>query len=149
MAEAPMKAKLLFLCTGNYYRSRFAELLFNHLAAQTGAAWLAESRGLVVTADSGNIGPISPYVLAELAARAVEIGPELRFPRQLHHHDLAGARRIIALDAAEHRPLVEKLFPNWAGRVDYWRVPDLHALAVRDAFDRIDREVRALLQTLK
>ena len=27
---------VLFLCTGNYYRSRFAEILFNSVAAQMG-----------------------------------------------------------------------------------------------------------------
>ncbi len=41
-----MTHKLLFLCTGNYYRSRFAELLFNHLAAQVGLDWRADSRGV-------------------------------------------------------------------------------------------------------
>jgi protein-tyrosine phosphatase len=34
--EALKPKIMLFLCTGNYYRSRFAELLFNHLAKQRG-----------------------------------------------------------------------------------------------------------------
>jgi protein-tyrosine phosphatase len=50
---------VLFLCTGNYYRSRFAELLFNHLAAAKAAPWRAESRGL--DPDPLNIGPISRH----------------------------------------------------------------------------------------
>ena len=37
---------LLFLCTGNYYRSRYAEELFNHRAAPAGLNWRAQSRGL-------------------------------------------------------------------------------------------------------
>jgi hypothetical protein len=44
--EALKPKIMLFLCTGNYYRSRFAELLFNHLAKQRGLDWQATSRGL-------------------------------------------------------------------------------------------------------
>jgi len=35
---------VLFLCTGNYYRSRFAEILFNAVAAKEGLGWRADSR---------------------------------------------------------------------------------------------------------
>ena len=38
--------KLLFICTGNYYRSRFAEMLFNTLAREGHLQWIAESRGI-------------------------------------------------------------------------------------------------------
>ena len=38
--------RVLFLCTGNYYRSRFAEILFNQLAPTRGLNWRADSRGL-------------------------------------------------------------------------------------------------------
>jgi len=36
----------LFICTGNYYRSRFAEAVFNHHAAETNLKWQAFSRGV-------------------------------------------------------------------------------------------------------
>ena len=39
---------VLFLSTGNYYRSRFAEILFNSIAPRYGLPWKAESRGLGV-----------------------------------------------------------------------------------------------------
>ena len=38
--------RVLFLCTGNYYRSRFAEALFNSLAKRAELNWTADSRGL-------------------------------------------------------------------------------------------------------
>jgi len=37
--------KILFLCTGNYYRSRYAEEIFNHLAKREDLPWRAFSRG--------------------------------------------------------------------------------------------------------
>ena len=37
--------KVLFLCTANYYRSRFAEQYFNWLAAQTALDWQAALAG--------------------------------------------------------------------------------------------------------
>ena len=35
--------QVLFLCSGNYYRSRFAEHLFNWLAAKVNLSWRADS----------------------------------------------------------------------------------------------------------
>ena len=37
---------ILFLCTGNYYRSRYAEEIFNHQAGRDGLAWHAFSRAV-------------------------------------------------------------------------------------------------------
>ena len=37
---------VLFLCSGNYYRSRYAEILFNWTAQEKGLTWKADSRGL-------------------------------------------------------------------------------------------------------
>ncbi|HWG47254.1 MAG TPA: hypothetical protein VN688_31115 [Gemmataceae bacterium] len=34
---------VLFLCTGNYYRSRFVEVLFNSVADRMGLSWRASS----------------------------------------------------------------------------------------------------------
>jgi protein-tyrosine phosphatase len=31
-----------FFCTGNYFRSRFAEILFNHVAHEANLNWQAE-----------------------------------------------------------------------------------------------------------
>ena len=52
---------VLFLCTGNYFRSRFSEFWFNHQIALLGRcnAIHAVSAGLNVRADSGNIGAIA------------------------------------------------------------------------------------------
>jgi protein-tyrosine phosphatase len=143
-----MKSKLLFLCTGNYYRSRFAEMLFNHLVQSSGASWAAESRGIATETGGGNIGPISTYVLEALRARAVVLDPDIRFPLQLHEHDLTGADLIIALDALEHRPLMAKKFPHWLDRIHYWNVPDLYGMTVEDALSQIEKEVQRLLQEL-
>ncbi len=50
--------KILFLCTGNYYRSRFAENLFNWLATKQGLDWQADSRGLALERGINNVGAI-------------------------------------------------------------------------------------------
>ncbi|MEZ4711149.1 MAG: low molecular weight phosphatase family protein [Caldilineaceae bacterium] len=140
-----MKAKVLFLCTGNYYRSRFAELLFNHLAAQQGAPWAAASRGLAIELGVNNVGPISPHAVARLAAMDIALPATLRFPQQVTEADLQTATLTIALDRTEHHPLMRERLPNWAERIEYWHVADLHALTAAEALGQIEVAVKALL----
>ena len=47
MAERKKKS-VLFLCTGNYYRSRFAEIYFNSVAVKMGLSWRAFFRALAL-----------------------------------------------------------------------------------------------------
>jgi protein-tyrosine-phosphatase len=52
---------VLFLCTGNYYRSRFAEELFNYEAERASLPWIAQSRGLALEAP-GEIRTPDPQI---------------------------------------------------------------------------------------
>ena len=63
---------VLFLCTGNYYRSRFAEVLFNSAAGRMGLPWRALSRGLAVERGVNNVGPMA--VLEGMGYRVKRVG---------------------------------------------------------------------------
>ncbi len=141
-----MVHQVLFVCTGNYYRSRFAERLFNAHAAQSNLPWTAASRGFVLAPQ--NVGPISPLTLAELAARGYAVEGDVRFPLVLRHADLAAADLVVALEEAEHRPWFERSFPEWVDRVEYWHIHDVDGLPATEAFARIAREVERLIARL-
>lgn len=140
-----MNSQLLFLCTGNYYRSRFAELLFNHLATAQGLAWVADSRGLATELGTANVGPISSYTVARLQEMGVPLPATMRFPQQVTEADLQAAALTIALDRTEHLPYMIARLPAWADRIDYWEVADLHALTAAEALGRIEQAVRDLV----
>jgi protein-tyrosine phosphatase len=140
---------LLFLCTGNYYRSRFAEILFNTLAQDTDISWRAESRGIAVDPGNGNIGPISKFAVQGLMARGISPEHPPRLPQQVNEHDLHRADYIIVLDETEHRPLLQQQFPYWLNRVTFWSVPDLDRLSAEDALAAIERHVKGLIQELR
>jgi protein-tyrosine phosphatase len=143
-----MTKNLLFLCTANYYRSRFAELLFNARATGQRIPWRADSRGIATEFGASNIGPIFPAVVAALKSHGIEVGANPRFPIQVREDDFARADRVVVLDETEHRPYLEKRFPAWANRVEYWHVPDLHAAEAPAALDAIGQQVDRLMEQL-
>lgn len=143
-----MSRRILFLCTGNYFRSRFAELLFNREAEARGLPWTADSRGVALELGSDNIGPISPHTLRGLRRRGIPAPHPARFPRQLAEADLLTAELVIALKEAEHRPLLARKFPWWVDRIEYWQVHDVDCAHPDDALAEIDRAMGALLQRL-
>ncbi len=93
---------ILFLCTGNYYRSRFSEYLFNDLAPKRPLRWEADSRGLALERGTNNVGAISHYAKAGLIERGIQLPHDLRYPLPLTEQDLTAAMRVIAVDESEH-----------------------------------------------
>jgi protein-tyrosine phosphatase len=140
---------VLFLCTGNYYRSRFAEELFNHRAERDGLRWAAYSRGLAIERGIFNVGPLSAHVVEALAERGLAPRSGNRVPQQCTRTDLQAADHIVALKEAEHRPLLIERFPEWEDRVEYWHIHDVTdtapAVALSSIADQIDLLVDRLV----
>jgi protein-tyrosine-phosphatase len=143
-----MTRTVLFLCTGNYYRSRYAEALFNALAIERGLDWCADSRGIATELLGDYIGTIADCVVQRLEQQHLPTAARNRLPLQLGGEDLEVADLIIALYESEHRPLLERRFPGWADRVTYWHVPDLNLLPSEAALAAIEDEVRRLVLRL-
>ena len=140
---------VLFLCTGNYYRSRFAEGLFNHLAGQLRLGWRADSCGLALgPRETVNVGPISIYTLEAFKLRSIPIVEPIRYPRTVALADLTSANLIIALKEAEHRALMRERFPDWERRITYWQVHDLDQAPPHVALAEIEKLVRGLIARL-
>ncbi len=133
-----MTHQLLFLCTGNYYRSRFCEEYFNHQARCLGLPWRADSRGLAPDVSVfRNPGPISPATLQGLADLGVILGGSMRYPLPVQAADFAGADRVIALSRHEHEPMVEQFFPAYGSLVEYWEVGDLPLETPANAIEKM------------
>jgi protein-tyrosine phosphatase len=140
-----MDNKLLFICTGNYYRSRFAELFFNDLALKSQLNWTAASRGLAAN-EGHNVGPIAPHVLARLKLRSISVDEPIRYPMQLEEKDLLESNLVIALDRRDHQPMMARQFPAWADRITYWDVPDLNILDADGALSEIEGKIYASVE---
>lgn len=123
------RKRLLFICSGNYYRSRLAEILFNHLAGEEGLAWDAQSRGLLST---GELKGISEHAVAYLKANKMNhLAAEPRNPLVADVEDLTDADLVIGMCLEEHKPMVEQKFLalakalHRAGRIRYWNIYDI------------------------
>lgn len=127
---AAPKKRVLFVCSGNYYRSRLAEILFNHEAARAGLPWEAGSRGLLKT---GELKGLSEHVTGYLeeAKLAHLLEETRRDPLALDVEDLTDANLVIALCREEHQPMIEQKFValaralHKAGRIRYWNIYDI------------------------
>ncbi len=139
--------RLLFLCTGNYYRSRFSEALFNSLATRAELNWTADSRGLATDQGLHNVGPISAHALKGLETRGI-VAEVARFPEQVQERDLQSADLVIALNEVEHRALLDARFPSWSERVEYWQVEDLGRAPAGDAMAEMEEQTKKLILRL-
>jgi len=140
---------VLFLCTGNYYRSRFAEILFNRLAETRGLSWRAESRALALDLATDNVGPISPFALQGLTTRGIQTDATNRFPLPITEDELQAAAHVVAMKEAEHRPMLAERLPAWVDRVEYWHVDDLDCAAPDATLSGVEQQVNGLLLRLR
>lgn len=139
---------VLFLCTGNYYRSRHAEAVFNHHAAAAGLGWRATSRGLAIEFGTNNVGPIARPTVGRLTELGIPPDPYLRMPARVAPADLAAADLIVALKDAEHRPLMAERHPDWVEKTEFWHVHDIDFAAPDVALPQIEEQVARLITRL-
>jgi len=121
--------RVLFVCTGNFYRSRLAEILFNHYAKAMGLDWEADSRGLAKKMVHRGISPsVKSYLEASPHGAPTE---EPRNPIALSVDDILKFDLIVLLNKTEHHPELEKRSQTLvrslqdAGKLRSWNVYDL------------------------
>jgi protein-tyrosine phosphatase len=143
-----MSQLVLFLCTGNFYRSRFAEHLFNARARARSLDWRAESAGLAPQCWTRNPGAIAPAVVRALASRGEVVGNAPRLPRDVTEALVRAAERVVLLSEREHRPLFEAQFWAESGQVTAWQIDDVDRCPPELALPRIEAQVEVLLDEL-
>src|ERR1700739_1445607 len=110
---------VLFLCRGNYDRSRFSEILFNSVAGKMGLPWRASSRGLALERGINNVGPMAASAIKGVGASGIGAdGDCARPPAQVTTADFLAADRIVALKQDEHLPILQERFPAWTEKVE-------------------------------
>ena len=137
---------LLFVCSGNFYRSRFAEAVFNHEALKRRLPWRAESRGFsphLATED------LSYHAQAALELRNIPLALTRRKPAKLAQEDLWQARLVICANETEHRPALQLRFPEWTDRVTYWHVHDIDVEPPGTALPTLEQNVLDLVVALE
>ncbi len=136
---------VLFICTGNFYRSRFAEAVFNHHAEAMSLPERAFSRGLLAHIVDGEL---SPHTARAMAERKIPMHCTSLLPTALRIVDFTRARHVVALHEEEHRPMLAARYPDWVEKVRYWSVSDL-PLAPEIALPQIEENVLRLLAELR
>jgi protein-tyrosine phosphatase len=152
-SEPPMsfrasKKKVLFLCTGNYYRSRYAEELFNHHANALHLSWIATSRALALERGKDNVGSIANSAILALQADQISPADPARGPLACTMGDLIAADLIVAVKEAEHRELLAARFSGWEHKAIFWHVHDLDQAQPREALAQLKTHVTSLIEKL-
>jgi predicted translation initiation factor SUI1 len=138
------KKTILFLCTGNYFRSRYAEVLFVSVAKKMGLPWDASSRALALERGVNNVGSMATTAIKALEAMGIRDAERCgRLPVQVTISELEQADVIVALKHAEHLPLLQERFPAFAEKVEFWHVDD-----APDALPIIESKINDLLARL-
>jgi translation initiation factor 1 len=136
---------VLFLGGENYLAGRCAEALFNAVAGKMSLPWTASSRMLAGDGERKKVR-VSPDAQNVLNAMKLRITEELtKAPSQLTLEDLENSDRIVAMNQAEHLPLLQERFPAWVDKVECWEIdgsPDALKQLEHEVMDLAARTIR-------
>lgn len=126
--------KVCFVCTGNYYRSRFAEAVFNFMVKECGKEYVAESRGLNISAAdevAKDYGELSPYTKHKMEDLDIPINFTSEKRQSISKQDLEDFDIIVIMDRAEHFKMVKEFVGEdedmiaSAKNFKYWAIKDV------------------------
>lgn len=136
----------LFLCTGNFYRSRHAEAWFNYKACEHGLHWWAESRGFRPHLSSEDL---SHWAADRLDRSGIARSLTPTKPAKFTTEYLANSTFVIAMREAEHASMRRRDFPKWTNRIRYWDISETDKIAPETELPKIGSEVDNLVRNLR
>ena len=133
--------RLLFLCTGNYYRSCYG-------AAGDGLHRKTQSRGLAIERGVNNVGPLSQFTLGALQERGLLARGANRLPQRCTAVDLEAAVQI-GNERVRTSPLNAATFSR-LGKVarNIGKLGDIAVMPPKNAPCSLDSQVDGLLHRL-
>lgn len=140
--------KLYFVCMGNYYRSRLAEELALHYAAQAGIEIAVDSGGLSKIPNPNHPGTIAKATLNYLLQNNVTPVNIGRFPKNCIAEEVYSADIVVFTDIDEQQDLFKSQFPNFQGQLIGWNARDLQYDNFLTTPQMIDKNVKALIAQL-
>ena len=135
--------KVLFVCTWNIYRSRFAEEVFNFFAKKSNSKHQAFSAGFRV----GNYNFRTIYYPALDNLKKLNIVP-LRpndFSKHIDDVDLYEYDKIICMDEGEHKPMVLGNPSLQKDLFQYWDIIDQPKVKSEISLPKCYQKVKNLL----
>jgi len=150
-SESLKEKRVLFLCTGNYYRSRLAEALFNFYSQEKKLHWKALSHAINIDAltPTQKASGVSEIVLKGLENLGIPLSFANEVPTPLTQNDLETNPIVVALSRQEHQPVLEKQFPTQKSKIQYWDIGDSKVLESTQTIPMIQTHVQKLIESLE
>ena len=120
--------KYLFICTKNFYRSRFAESYFNYLSNRYEVDAMSKSAGLKIhLADekASKEGEISLIAKNKLDSMGISSEFYSKKREKLTEKMLENSDYIIVMDEDEHFSMFLEHFPKYIKKVIFYRAKDI------------------------
>ena len=138
---------ILFVCTGNIFRSRFAEEVFNHLCKINGVDATAFSAGLQV----GRYKQRKIYWPAMSELERLKIEPLRSNEDSVHINDIDVSiyYQIICMDEEEHKPMVRSNELLSGFTFQYWNIVDMPKVSSDISLPKCYKKVESLIDQLK
>lgn len=131
--------RILFVCTGNAFRSPIGEALLQKLRPDLEVDSAGTQAASAISEEA------KEYLMAEDAAECLKEAPESLESKPIAQYDL-----IIAMEKA-HEDAILKNCPKCKSKVVVWNIPDLQSLPheyVKKIDEQIKKNVAELAQLL-
>jgi protein-tyrosine phosphatase len=141
-----MNAKVLFLGMTNHCASRFAEIMFNHLAGEQLLSFYSFSRGIVV---QNQPEPINPKTVTALTARGVLMTGNLRNPELLRTRDIQHSDYVVLISGSELAQCISHARGIEDKEIILWDFNNVSTLLPHELYPALEAEVYLLIRRLQ
>lgn len=128
--------KVLFVCSGNAYRSPLAEALLRKIRPN----WVVDSAGMrraIPIAEE-----VKEFLKAENAEKFLKPAPETLSSKRLMDYDL-----IVAMENI-HKEYVLSLCPQCKNKIVVWNIPDPYFMNNKEAMWKIFEQIKKKVMEL-